>query len=165
MQQFEARRKFETPNQVLAAAELLSLSPAEFRQLGPMQWSGVLARIFEEFAITSDTGVTWLWENLKREGVCLGTANIRLILSQLFPSDTAVWLVVEDWDRTKLKGNYWVFEGKYGSVVAVLGEMHHLEYYIVDRGFGWMVLENHHNILVAVGEPAEAQLARFLSVR
>lgn len=40
----------------------------------------------------------------------------------------------------------------YGAAVAVLNNMHLIEYYIVDRNFNWIAMENHHGDLIAVGE-------------
>jgi hypothetical protein len=58
-----------------------------------------------------------------------------------------------------------VFEGNYGAAVDVLNNMHGIEYYIVDRKFNWMVMENHHDILMAVGEPAESRILELKSAQ
>ena len=41
--------------------------------------------------------------------------------------------------------------------------MHGLEYYIVDKSLNWIIMENHHDILIAVGEPAETNLSKLKS--
>ena len=58
---------YETPNKVLETARELALSPEAFRQVGPGQWEPALKTIFERFANTSDTGVKWLWQHLKKD--------------------------------------------------------------------------------------------------
>nr|WP_180969996.1 DUF6756 family protein [Deinococcus planocerae] len=35
---------------------------------------------------------------------------------------------------------------------AVLDELFLFEYYIVDKGYGWLLCETHHNMLIGVGQ-------------
>lgn len=153
---------YETPNKVLEAARELDLASEAFLQVGPGKWEPVLKSIFEKFANTSETGVTWLWQHLKDHGVIAQTGNSLSYIGSLFEPDSKVWVVFEDWDRTKKNGNCGVFEGNYGAAIGVLTNMHDIEYYIVDRELNWMIMENHHDILIAVGEPAES---RFLELK
>jgi hypothetical protein len=148
----------ETPNQVLNASQELGLSPSAFRQVGSGQWRRVLKRVFSRFANTADTDVSWLWEHLKGDRFSLQTDDGPNVISRLFESDTSVWILFEDEWGTKKIGNYWVFEGNLGAAVAVLNNLYFIEYYIVDRRLNWMILENHHGMLVAAGEPAESRL-------
>ncbi len=156
---------YETANKVLQAARELKLESKAFRQVRAVQWAPVLKMIFEKFANTSETGVTWLWSKLKNHGVHFQTENGLNYLDSLFEPETEVWILFEDWDRTKKNGNYWVFEGNYGSTVNVLNNMHCIEYYIVDRKINWIIIENHHDILIAVGEPAESRLLEVKSAQ
>jgi len=147
---------YETPNTVLAAARELSLSPEDFRQVGPQKWKTIIRQIFESFANTYRTDVTWLWNHLKssREAVQVN-CSLKYLGSLVSPA-SAVWVLFEDWDATKNEGNYWLFEGTFGATLAVLNNMHGIEYYIVDRNFTWLIVENHHDILIGIGEPAES---------
>ena len=152
---------YETPNKVLAAAGELGFDGDAFRQVGPAQWGDVLKRVFERFATTNDTGVTWLWSHLKSKGVSVQAADGLFRLAALCPREMRVWLLIEDFDRTRKHGNYWVFEGSFGAVIDTLNNMHGLEYYIVDRRLDWMVLENHHDTLIGVGELVEKFLLKL----
>jgi len=159
-------KNYATPNKILAVARELHLTADSFHQVGPSQWASVLKRIFQEFATTSETGITWLWQQLKHEGVSTQTEHNNLShLSTLFENESKVWVVFEDWDHTKKNGSYWLFEGNFGSAINVLNNMHGIEYYIVDKKMHWMVMENHHDILIAVGEPAESRLLAFKKAR
>jgi hypothetical protein len=149
---------YETPNKALEAVRELALSSESFRQVSPSQWEPVLKTIFERFANTSDTDVAWLWQHLKNDGVSFQNQNGLNYIGSLFEPNSKIWVVFEDWDRTKKNGNYWLFEGNYGTAVDVLNNMHGIEYYIVDRKFNWMIMENHHDVLMAVGEPAESRI-------
>ena len=146
---------YETANKALESARELSLHTDQFRQVGPRQWREVLDSIFDSFANTHDQSVSWLWSHLKREGSSLNSRNGLAEIGAMVAPNTMVWLLLEDWDHKKKQGNYWLFEGSYSAVVAVLGNMHFIEYYIVGRELNWMILENHHNVLIGVGDPAE----------
>lgn len=154
---------YETANKVLEAARKIGLGSDEFRQVVPSQWEGVLERVFERFANTYKQDVTWLWSHLKGQGMAIQTDNGLKYIACLFKPETKVWVLLEDWDREKKLGNYWVFEGTYGATLAVLNNMHDIEYYVVDRSFNWMVVENHHGVLIGIGEPVES-LIRNLKI-
>ena len=156
---------YETPNKVLSAAHKLGFSRDLFRQVGPTQWEGVLKRVFERFAKTHDTGVMWLWDHLTCQGESAQSSCGATDLASMCPKETDVWLLVEDFDGTRNHGNYWIFEGAFGAVIDVLSEMHAIEYYIVDRRLDWMVLENHHNTLIGVGERAESFVSKLRAAR
>jgi hypothetical protein len=147
---------YETANKVLEAARDLGLGSDEFRQVAPGQWERILKQVFDRFADTYETNVTWLWSHLKNQGAAIQTENGLKYLGSLVKPETQVWLLFEDWDEKKKQGNYWVFEGTYGAAVGVLNNMHCIEYYIADRKLNWMIMENHHDFLIGTGEPAES---------
>ena len=147
---------YETANKALESARELSLQADQFRQVGPRQSQAVLTAILGSFANTHDQGVASVWSHLKHEGASLQSENGIGDIGAMVAPDTPVWLLLEDWDSTKQRGNYWVFEGLYSAVIAVLSNMHLIEYYIVDRKLNWMVLENHHDVLIGIGDPAES---------
>ena len=66
--------------------------------------------------------------------------------------ETDVWLILEDWDRAKERGSFWLFEGRYEATLRVLQNMHRIEFYIADRNMTWIVCENHHDLLIGSGE-------------
>ena len=156
---------YETANKVLESVRELEITSEAFRQVSPNQWESILKSIFEEFATTSNTSATWLWENLKKQGVRFQTENSLNYIVSLFEPETNVWILFEDWDRTKRNGNYWLFEGNYGTTIDVLNNMHGLEYYIVDKKMHWMIIENHHDILIGVGKPAESRLLELKELK
>jgi hypothetical protein len=80
-------------------------------------------------------------------------------LPLILPAFSPVWLLAEDFGhRRKALGSFWLFETDTEAAVHVLGEHHLFEYYVVQRHLAWMVAENHHNVLIAVGEPVAARL-------
>ena len=153
---------YDTANKALSSAGELGLAADRFRQVGPREWRSVLSRIFDAFVNTSDSGVTWLWSHLKRDSVAVQVEDGLREISSMVSPDTAAWLLLEDWDGTKERGNYWVFEGDYSAIIAVLGNMHLIEYYIVDRKCTWMILENHHGALIGVGDLVESFIRNLI---
>ena len=144
---------YGTMNEVLQSAAELNLPETRFRQLGPREWRLALKQVFDRFATTHKTSVTWLWEFLRKPHASIQFDDGLPFVKPLFAPDTPVWLMVEDrWG--KKRGNYWVFESTYGTAVAVLENFHFVEYYLVDRKLEWMLLENHHGYVIGVGEPA-----------
>lgn len=147
---------YETANKLQKAAHEMGIGPDKFRQVGPDRWRDILKQVFQRFTNTYRFDVTWLWSHLKSEGCAVQTEDGLKYIGSLFKPEVKVWVLFEDWDRKKEHGNYWVYEGTYGATVAVLNNMQGIEYYIVDRNFNWMILENHHNVIIGVGEPAES---------
>ena len=92
---------YETANKILESAKDLSLPKDSFQQVSSEKWKNITKQIFDTFSDTSDTRVTWLWSNLKSQGVSLQTDNGLNHIESLFTYDTKVWVLFEDWDRTK----------------------------------------------------------------
>ena len=44
--------------------------------------------------------------------------------------------------------------------MAILDELHFVEFYLVERKFKWLLGENHHNVVFASGEHAVNALGR-----
>lgn len=71
-----------------------------------------------------------------------------------------MFLLVEDWARTKQGEPLWVFEATLAAAVAILDNHHGLEFYIVARSFDWLVAEEDQGVLMVVGDQAASRLAR-----
>jgi hypothetical protein len=69
-----------------------------------------------------------------------------------------VWLIVEDWARARQGPPFWLFEATLAGAIARLQNHHRLEFYLVSRSFDWLVGENHHAVLFAVGDHAVSVL-------
>lgn len=70
-------------------------------------------------------------------------------LEKLVPDkDEQCWFVVEDDDGPC----YPVWESSPVDAAAVIGECFAFEYYIVSKAKRWLICENHHNLVIGVGE-------------
>lgn len=140
---------------IATAMEALQLPPEDMVTVRSTRYSAVLSRILETFTVYGAQGRDhpWLWEGFKGEhyAVYLDAPEGYRWLPRLLPPDERVWLLTEDWERRKRDGHYWVFEGRVGTIEAVLGELFAFEYYIVDKKFEWLLCKNHHNVLIGVG--------------
>jgi len=98
----------------------------------------------------------WWWEHFPvSTGVHFEAGDGWRQLSRLVPNpDERVWLIAED---EGLPG-YSVWTARVRDIAAVLGECPAFEYYLVQPEFRWLLCENHHNVLIAVGEEVEERL-------
>ena len=143
--------RFDTPNRLLAAAAELKIDPRDLRLVAADEWRAILKQVFDRFVVDYRRGLSWLWECLREDGASFDSDCALEKIGPAFDADRRVWLVLEDWARTKKHGNYWVFDCTWGAGIAALGEAIGVgEYYFVDRHFAWMLLETHHCNIVAV---------------
>lgn len=81
------------------------------------------------------------------------------ILPAILPYDDKIWFIGAD---SKNQGpKYWLYEATVESVVRILDEMHRFDFYIVNKKYRWLVTEEHHGMLLAVGEPVVSRLKKY----
>jgi len=56
---------------------------------------------------------------------------------------------------------FWLFEGKVGSIYNIIEELGLYEYYLVSKQYKWLLCENHHEVLYAVGEKMPEKLNKI----
>jgi len=146
--------RFDMRQQINLAAAALCLKPTEFRQIRVHQYQDILLSIIDHFTTLGRKGwnAPW-WDHFKGVEIGIHTTDAYKLLPELVPSEERVWFVAEDWGRNKRDGGFWLFEGKIQAIVSVLGEMFGFEYYVVSKKFEWLLCENHHDILIGVGQP------------
>jgi len=140
--------------QIATAVKELGLNQNDFELVSLYDYEAVLTSILEKFTTLGKKGLssTWWWEHFKGERFTIQADYAPAIIAQILPPDESAWFVVEDWPRTKKQGNFWLYEGKLSAVLAVIGEMYGFEYCIVAKKFDWLLCENHHSVLIGVGE-------------
>jgi hypothetical protein len=132
---------------VAEAVETLSLI-GSVRSVGDPERSEVLRRVTDAFLERSD--VLFWWSHLKLPIETWQTENGYKHLQELVPHpENDTWLITGLTDDDK-----GLFECKPAIASAIIGECPGFEYALVDRAFKWMVIENHHDILIAVGDAA-----------
>ena len=136
-----------TASWVVEAVDTLSLAE-RVRSIGESEASDVLRRVTGAFLERPD--VLFWWSHLKVPSEQWHTENGYKLLPQLAADpDGDCWLItgLEDDDKG-------VFHCTPALVAAIIGECPGFEYALVDRALKWMVIENHHDILIAVGDAA-----------
>ncbi len=151
---------YDTANRVLAAARELGLDESSFHQPPGFRARAVIERVIDRFTKQGGEGNRgcWLWRDLREPHFFLPEPQDLQVLFALGPPTTPVWLIVEDFGRTKSGPPFWLFEANLASTVATLENHHLLEFYVVSRQIDWLVGENHHDIMFAAGDHAIAAL-------
>lgn len=100
----------------------------------------------------------WWWESLKPSCVSRhfsGGDGWRR-LSEITPDpNELVWLIAEENGLPF----YPVFETTPAAASRIIGECYGFEYYLVSKSFAWLLCENHHNTIFAVGSDVSARLS------
>jgi hypothetical protein len=153
-------QRYETPNSILKAARELSLDDRSFRLVHGGRALKILNRVFASFTVggAANRAEYWLWQDFSEPCVAFHGPHELATLLSLGPPGTLVWLLVEDEAGFKEGPPFWVFETTLSTAVAVLKNHHLLEFYIVSRNFDWLISENHHDVLFAVGNHAVSLL-------
>lgn len=55
-----------------------------------------------------------------------------------------------------------VFSSTPAAIAAVFAECHLFEFFVVPKDLSWLVGENHHDYLIAVGQPVASRLRRIV---
>jgi hypothetical protein len=152
---------------IAAVVQALNLAPSDFRLLGLHEYESILLSIIDQFTTLDHQGVNqrWLWDAFKNPSCSMPLDDATTVLKELVPIGETVWFIAEDARRNKRYGNYWVYEGKIGPIVDVIRETYYFEYYVVSKKFEWLLCENHHDILMAVGHPMVDKLAQIPFVK
>jgi hypothetical protein len=158
-----ANRSYATANSILSAARECDLDEAAFRQLQGGRAQELLDRVLESFTTRGlrNRNLRWLWEDLRDPHSSVAGPHELDVLLTLGPPETPVWLVVEDFGRMKDGPPFWIFEATLAAAVATLKNHHLHEFSVVSRSLTWLVGENHHDVLFAVGEHAVSVLGEI----
>jgi hypothetical protein len=102
-------------------------------------------------------GGRWIWEHFKVPYVSRSFGDDRAFerLAHVVPEGAGPLTFFPGSDDGSVVCAY---TGDIASVVRVLGECPAFEYLIVPPGLEWLVGENHHRVLYAVGEPVATRL-------
>ena len=65
-----------------------------------------------------------------------------------------VWFVAEDDELA----SYPVYEATPAAAQQVIGECYGSEYYLISKDLAWLLCENHHDRLIAVGAVVEQRM-------
>jgi hypothetical protein len=147
-------------DELTRAARELALPESEFRILAEPAAASHLAGIEAHFV--KEAGHRWWWEAFRdaptashdfrdAAGHCWGASYLTCIAP---PDSGIIWLVV------KASPRFVLCEGTVDAIQSVVWESGVSEYYLVPKSLDWLVCENHHAVVIAIGEAVAERLAQ-----
>jgi hypothetical protein len=109
-----------------------------------------------ERRFSDKAGATWIWEHLRMPAVSRVFGDDRAFerLALIVPSDSEELLFFPGSDESVAC----VYRGTIGTIAAVIAACYGFEYCVAPLEMDWLVCENHHGVLYAVGEPVGSRL-------
>lgn len=136
------------------AMTALGLPPGMASFCGPEAARHIIEQAKQSF-VTGGNPVWW-WDSLKvlSEGFHYPEGDgFRHVTEYVPPGEERCWLVVEGDNG----GPEHVLDVAVQVVPQIIGECFAFEYYLIGQDFGWLVAENHHNVvIVARGSSAQS---------
>jgi hypothetical protein len=140
--------------EILRATRELGFSDARFRCLAAKEAASVYQSALKRFVPKGNP--QWWWEHFP-SSVSVHRPDDAgwKLLNELVPDpDERVWFIAEDF----VAPGYSVWEASVRDSQKVIAECYHFEYSLVQQRLEWLVCENHHSMLIAVGNPVEDRL-------
>jgi hypothetical protein len=138
------------------AVETLQLPESTFRAIANAEAVAVFDQALANFVEGGDR--RWWWEAFIGESVSIQVSDAWKLLSRVVPNvDDHVWFIAED----DTLPHYPVFDATPMAIERVIGSCFGFEYYLIAKDMTWLVCENHHDYLIAVGEPVVTRLSRL----
>ncbi len=129
----------------------------EARETSRDEVQPILSRIAREFV--NDSRSVWWWQSLvddKPSAEVDAQGAGHQFIPELCP-DEICWFVVTD-DQ----GSNWsVFEAKPSTISAILSNCHFFEYFVASRDLDWIVFENHHDLIIGMGDSVVDRITRL----
>lgn len=134
----------------------LKIPARYFREVRYFAYQNILKNIGEKFTTLGARATEYLWFNhyLKGEVFSLmpkGESEVSKIIKKIIPNQQFLWFIAAETYHQKPK--YWLYESNLNCIIAILDEMYLFDFYLVDKKYSWLITQEHHGILLAVGEP------------
>ncbi len=139
----------------------LGLSDAQIRLLPDNEGLAVYTAAEEHFV--DGRNWRWWWEHFRLPSAWAYFSDDQGFrkLIDLVPSMTEkVWFIAEE---SKLKHSP-VYETDTAVVQEIIGNCYGFEYYLVAQDYRWLLGENHHSSLFAVGEPVKSNVEELTTI-
>jgi len=139
------------------AVATLQLPAGALEHLSPRQSEAVYFAALRHFVSSEDR--RWWWEAFRNPGT---TASFESSdgwrhIARIVPDpDEPVWFIAEE----NQLPHYPVFATTPKIASAIIGQCYAFEYYLVAKNLSWLLCENHHNVMHAVGRAIEQSLLK-----
>lgn len=120
------------------------------------------ARALTEAMLARFTGgkdARWWWETftLPYTATRFGDGKAFSRIEKIVPNAAErVWFVVEDDEAAAFP----IYETSPTIARKIIGECYGFEYYLVAKDFAWLLCENHHDVMFAIGEGLGIRLVK-----
>ena len=132
--------------------EKLHLSEDDFSEVPLNQWKEVKSKIWAKFS--SNNNSKWIWETLSEPYASFPLNDEWLQIEELIDSSEKLWFLFNEPLHEKTK--FWVYEGitrAFEKIISASGYVD--EILIVSKKYEWILIINHHNILIGTGKMKE----------
>jgi hypothetical protein len=144
-------------DEIQRALRTLGFAVERFRRLSPDEAKRVYGSALRHFVPCGQP--RWWWEHFPTStGVHFAKGDGWQYFTKIVPdAEERVWLIAEDF----VAPDYSVWEASARDIQAVIGECYGFEFYVIQQQFQWLLCENHHDVVVAVGSEVEENLHRY----
>jgi hypothetical protein len=140
-------------DEITQAKNTLKLDSGSCRLLSEKEARDILNSITSKFV--NNANRRWWWEDFKAEGFSRKFENGFQRICELVPDPNETVLLICEEDQL----NYFpVYEATPKTIQSVISECYGFEYYIVPKDLSWLLCENHHDMMIAVGSIVEERL-------
>lgn len=111
-------------------------------------------------AFVSEGAYNWWWEAFREPTASLQVPDgcgWRVLAELVRDANERVWFIAEPEPEQASV----VFDSTPEVISRNIGECYAFEYYLVAKDFAWLICENHHNVLIVVGESVMPRLIHF----
>ncbi|MEO6722132.1 MAG: DUF6756 family protein [Ferruginibacter sp.] len=138
----------EVKDEIQNAIQKLRLDRSDIQLLDNYTGEKIFNECIKHFLKSGDK--RWWWEDFKFPSSSVADLdNPFKYIDKIIPlNEGNVWLIVEDDDDLF----YPVFDCNPNVIKGIIEECFGFEYYIIDKRKEWLLCENHHNRLIAIGE-------------
>lgn len=130
------------------AIDKLKLSELDIQLLDNLRGEKLYNEFVAYFVKSGDR--RWWWEDFKFQTFSVTEfENPFNYIDKIIPLINGnVWLIIED----NYEPFYPVYDCNPNVIKDIIGECFGFEYYIIDKNKEWLLCENHHNRLIAIGD-------------
>jgi hypothetical protein len=144
-------------SEIERAVAKLHLQPGAIQALPAPQSEAAYLTALHHFVSSGDR--RWWWESFRNTStrVTFESGDGWKHLPNIVPNpDEPVWFIAED-DQLPY---FPVFETTPQVASSILGECYAFEYYLIAKDLSWLLCENHHNVIHAIGPVVEQRLVQ-----
>ena len=142
----------------------LEIPYENFREVKYYFYKDILKQIGEQFTNLGKRATQYSWMNHDLKGDVVSfmpksEEEVPEILKLIISDNSKLWFIGAETKNEQPK--YWLYESDLDSAIAIIYNMYLFDFYLVDKKYNWLISEEHHGVLVSVGEPVASNLRLY----